>query len=106
MKHYFNGQTKDSEEYGERTFIIDPQFTNNWRDIYLSRFRESYSLGMKDMLKSTRYGYHTYLHKLEDNRSSFSNSDAPSKFKEVFVYGHLCEIVTSEHTLNFSAVTV
>jgi hypothetical protein len=114
MKLYFNNQTKDSEEYGERTFIIDPQFTNNWRDIYLSRFREAYSLGMKKILQSipalsnsTLEKYSEFVRDFGNKQSSSSGLEDLSKLKLVasmtkFAADHMKSIIAKERSHRFS----
>jgi hypothetical protein len=114
MKSYFNGQTKDSEECGERTFIIDPQFTNNWGDIYLSRFRESYSLGMTKILQSipalsnsTLEKYSEFIRDLGNKQSSSSGLEDLSKLKLVtlikkFAADHMKSIIAKERSHRFS----
>jgi hypothetical protein len=114
MKSYFNDQTKDLEEYGERTFIIDPQFTNNWRDIYLSRFHESYSLGMNQLVRCVESVPPTALKEyvqfvVNCRRWRFSSSppDGLSKLKiitdiENFVLGHITSIIARERSQEFS----
>jgi hypothetical protein len=109
MKLYFNDQSKDSQEYGEKTFIIDSQFTNNWREIYSSCFRESYSLGMNEILNMIPSLPTSALQEYSDFNNDFwkaanlLNSENLSKLKIVsiakkFVSDHIASIIASERS--------
>jgi hypothetical protein len=108
MKTFFNDQMKDAEEYQEKTFIFHPQVTTTWRAIYVSRFSDSYTVGMNQIMRCVgslppkaleEYDWFIGIFK----RWSLSSIQSRSLSKlqiiaitKKFVYDHVISIVASE----------